>query len=105
MKKIVLILLFNSINLLGQNELGTWNVTNINAKINNKWNVFTEVQLRSLSFYNQFHYYEYKGGVTFKITKNFLATTGIGSYNTFSEGGNFESPIKTKKSELGFKLI
>ena len=77
--------------------MGSWNVTNINAKINDKWSVFAEAQLRSLSFYNQFHYYEYKGGVSFKITKNFSATTGVGSYNTYSENGNFEMPIQNQE--------
>ena len=93
----MLLLLFTSMLSFAQNGLGTWNVTNINAKINDKWSVFAEAQLRSLSFYNQFHYYEYKGGVTYKISKNYSVTTGIGSYNTFSEGGNFETPIKNQE--------
>lgn len=97
MNKLILLLLLFSTRLLAQNDLGTWNVININLKVNKKWNVFTEAQLRSLSFYDQFHYYEYKGGVTYKINENFSATTGIGSYNTFSEGGNFEQPMQNKE--------
>jgi long-subunit fatty acid transport protein len=97
MKKLAFILVFTATRLLAQNDLGTWNVININLKVNKKWNVFTEVQLRSLSFYDQYHYYEYKGGATYKINDNFSATTGIGSYNTFSEGGNFELPMQNKE--------
>lgn len=95
-KLVVLFLLFFS-RLLAQNDLGTWNVTNLNFKVNEKWNVFTEVQLRSLSFYDEFHYYEYKGGFTYKINPNFSIISGIGSYNTFSEGGNFQQPIQNKE--------
>ncbi len=97
MNKFVFFLLFIVTRLLAQNDLGTWNVTNINLKVNQKWNVFTEAQLRSLSFYDQFHYYEYKTGFTYKMTPNFSATTGIGSYNTFSEGGNFKLPMQNKE--------
>ncbi len=50
-----------------QNDIGSWNTTNFNFKINNKWQVFAESQLRSLKFYDDFHYYEFKGGATYKI--------------------------------------
>jgi long-subunit fatty acid transport protein len=97
MGRIALALVFCTMKLVAQNDLGTWNVVNINLKVNKKWNVFAETQLRSLSFYDQFHYYEYKGGLTYKLTSNFSATTGIGSYNTYSEGGNFEMPIQNEE--------
>jgi len=97
MNKLILFLVLSSMKLSAQNNLGTWNVTNVNFKANEKWNVFAEAQLRSLSFYDEFHYYEYKGGLTYKITPNFSATTGVGSYNTFSEGGNFEQPMQNKE--------
>ena len=90
--KILMILFFIVYSIHAQNGLGTWNVLNFNVKIDSKWSAFVETQLRSLSFYNEFHYYEYKFGGTYKITDNFSATTGIGSYNTFDEGGNFVTP-------------
>lgn len=83
--------------LHAQNDLGNWNVTNVNIKVNENWNVFAEAQLRSLSLYNNYLYYEFKGGLTHKINSNFSVTTGIGSYNTFSEGGNFQEPIQNKE--------
>jgi hypothetical protein len=98
MKRFTLqIALLYSLKLLAQNDLGSWNTTNVNLKLNQKWNIFAEAQLRSLSFYDQFHYYEYKGGFTHKIDSNFSITSGIGSYNTYSEGGNFQKPTQNEE--------
>ena len=105
MKKIIaLLLFFITAKTISQNELGSWNIININMKINQKINVFTESQLRSLAFYNDFHYYEYKAGVSYKINPNFSVTTGIGSYNTYSEGGNFELPMQNKEIRTWFQI-
>jgi long-subunit fatty acid transport protein len=96
MKKLPFIvsLLFLQINSsFAQNvDLGTWNILNMKYSINDKWSAFGEGQIRSLKFYNNFHYYEYKGGVNFKAHKNANVTMGIGSYQTFKEGGNFLTP-------------
>ena len=83
--------------VIAQSGLGSWNIVNLNMKLDSKWNLFTESQLRSLSFYDEFHYYEIKAGFTYKIKPNFSVTSGFGSYNTYSEGGNFENPIKNKE--------
>ena len=72
--------------------LGSWNFLNIKYNMNDKWSVFGEAQLRSLKFYNHFHYYEYKGGISFKGFENVTFTLGAGSYQTYSEGGNFLTP-------------
>ena len=93
---IIFLLLYSTL-LQAQNPLGTWNVLNFNIKFNSKWGGFVETQLRSLSFYDQFHYYEYKMGATYKLTDNFSGTTGIGSYNTYDEGGNFVTPALNKE--------
>ena len=74
-------------------QLGSWNIVNVKANLNEKWSLFGEAQLRSLSFYNQFHYYEYKGGATFNINKNFSLQGGLGNYDTYAEGGNFKTPM------------
>jgi hypothetical protein len=96
-------LFFSSI-AFSQSDLGSWNILNFNLKLNSKWNVFMETQLRSLSFYDQFHYYEYKTGATYKIKNRASVTTGIGSYNTYSEGGNFKNPIQNKEIRSWFQL-
>jgi hypothetical protein len=73
-------------------DLGSWNILNIKYNINEKWSVFGEAQLRSLKFYNNFHYYEYKGGINYKVQKNVQLTLGAGSYQTYKEGGDFVLP-------------
>ncbi|MCU0326301.1 MAG: DUF2490 domain-containing protein [Spirosomaceae bacterium] len=87
----LLFLLFN--NSLAQSfDLGSWNILNLKYGINNKWSAFGEAQLRSLKFYDNFHYYEYKGGINYKVHKNATLTLGAGSYQTYREGGNFVTP-------------
>lgn len=79
---------------LAQNPdgLGSWNVFNTKLNFNAKWSIFGEGQLRSLGFYNQFHYYEYKGGFNYKLNKNFSFSVGLGHYNTYQAGGSFVTP-------------
>ncbi|MFM9909094.1 MAG: DUF2490 domain-containing protein [Chitinophagaceae bacterium] len=73
-------------------DLGSWNIFNIKYNINEKWSVFGEAQLRSLRFYDHFHYHEYKGGVNFKAHPNMTFTLGAGDYDTYKEGGSFVKP-------------
>ena len=73
-------------------DLGSWNILNVKYNTTKKWSIFVETQLRSLQFYNNFHYYEYKGGVNYIIHKNAVVSLGAGSYQTFKEGGNFKTP-------------
>ncbi len=75
-------------------ELGSWNIINLKVNLHPKWSFFAETQLRSLSFYHQFHYYEAKTGITYNLNKYFSLASGIGHYVTFSEGGNFQVPKK-----------
>jgi hypothetical protein len=88
-----------SVNLcFSQNyDLGTWNVTNLKYNYDKKWSVFGEAQLRSLSFYDDFNYYEYKAGINYKAHASILLTLGAGSYQTFQDGGNFIKPKKNNE--------
>lgn len=45
--KLTLIFFITNI-VFSQPKLGSWNIINVNLKINKKWNVFAETQLRSL---------------------------------------------------------
>ena len=96
MKRVILtttifLLLINT--TVAQNfDLGSWNVLNLKYNVDSKWSFFGEAQLRSLKFYSNFHYYEYKGGVNYKFRKNATLSLGAGSYQTFKEGGNFVKP-------------
>lgn len=73
-------------------DIGSWNILNLKYNHNDKWSVFGEAQLRSLKFYSNFHYYEYKGGIEYKVRKNLKLTLGAGSYQTYKEGGDFVLP-------------
>jgi hypothetical protein len=73
-------------------DLGTWNILNARFQLNDRWQVSAEAQLRSLSFYQNFHYYEFKGGVGYKVTDQMAVFVGAGSYQTYAEGGNFVTP-------------
>jgi hypothetical protein len=73
-------------------DLGSWNILNLKYSHNAKWSVFGEAQLRSLKFYNHFHYYETKGGINYRVYENTMLTLGAGSYQTYNEGGDFVLP-------------
>jgi long-subunit fatty acid transport protein len=96
MNKIFLLsfLLFGFVSLHSQNydALGSWNLINIKGIISNKWSFFAEGQLRSLKFYDDFHYHEYKGGINYEIKKQFRLTLAAGKYDTYKEGGDFVLP-------------
>lgn len=86
-------------------EIGSWNILNIKYNINHRWSMFGEGQLRSLKFYNNFHYYEFKGGFSYKIQKNVKLTLGAGSYQTYKEGGNFVLPKNNDEFRLWPQII
>lgn len=73
-------------------RVGTWNIINVKLNINDKLNLFAEPQLRSLSFYNEYHYWEFKGGISYEPVKGFTFALGTGTYNTYRPGGNFREP-------------
>lgn len=86
-------------------ELGSWNILNLNYNHNENWSFFGETQLRSLKFYSNFHYYEYKGGFNYKLHKNVKLTLGAGSYQTYGEGGNFVLPKNNDEFRLWPQII
>ena len=86
-------------------DLGSWNILNLKYNLSNKWSAFGETQLRSLKFYNHFHYYEYKGGINYKINNQLKVSLGAGSYQTFREGGNFVTPKNNNEFRLWPQLI
>lgn len=81
-----------------KNTNGSW--TTLNGKINgnDKWSGYVEFQLRSLSLYDRFYYYELKGGATYSFNKDFSFTLGTGLYSTFNEGPEFDG--YTKQTEV-----
>ncbi len=86
-------------------DLGTWNILNLKYTLDDKWSVFGEAQLRSLKFYDNFHYYEYKGGLNYQVLKNVNLTLGAGSYQTYKEGGDFVLPKNNDEFRLWPQII
>ena len=98
---IVILVLFGAHTIGAQtNTLGSWNIVNVKLNYTEKWSVFAEAQLRSLKFYDHFHYYEYKGGINYKAFKNVTLTLGAGSYQTYAEGGDFVLPKNNDEFRL-----
>ena len=86
-------------------DLGSWNIFNVKYHINEKWSAFGETQLRSLKFYDDFHYYEYKGGLNYKLQKAVIFTVGAGSYQTYKEGGNFIIPKNNNEFRIWPQVV
>ncbi len=83
-------------------RLGSWSVVNTRIGIDKKWEFFNELQLRSQSFYDDFFYYEVKGGISYKLNKNFNVLIGTGKYITYDieEDGSFNKPIDNNETRL-----
>lgn len=90
---------------LGQSGIGSWNTFNVRYNVSNRFSVFGEAQLRSLKFYADFHYYEYKGGLQYKLQQNVTLALGAGSYQTYAEGGNFKLPKNNDELRIWPQLI
>ncbi len=102
----IIILILSTNTSVAQNfDIGSWNILNLKYNVDDKWSVFGEAQLRSLKFYNNFHYYEYKGGVNYKVHKNATLSLGAGSYQTYKEGGNFVIPKNNDEFRIWPQII
>ncbi len=78
----------------GQNydDLGSWNILNARFELNPKWSISAEAQIRSLKFYDDFHYYETKAVVSYKLSDQISVGFGAGTYQTYRSGGDFVTP-------------
>lgn len=85
--------------------LGTWNILNANMRLAQRWSVFAEGQIRSLRWYDHFHYYEIKGGGMHHFNENFTFALAGGYYNTYSRGGTFVEPKLSEEIRLWQQLI
>lgn len=86
-------------------DLGSWNIFHIKYTPSDRIGFFAEAQLRSLRLYDHFHYYEYKGGFQYKATKGMQLTLGMGSYQTYREGGNFKLPKNNNEFRLWPQIV
>jgi hypothetical protein len=63
------------------------------------------LQVRSLRFYNFFHYHEYKGGINYKFHPHAKLSLGAGKFDTYKEGGNFLLPKKNDEFRIWPQLV
>src|SRR5258705_3995881 len=84
----------------GQHPLGAWNIIAFKLNIDKHWSLFEESQLRSQLFYDNFSYYELKGGASYSFTKRFAALIGFGRFITYSDGDSFKKPYVNKEWRL-----
>ncbi|MGB4848126.1 MAG: DUF2490 domain-containing protein [Saprospiraceae bacterium] len=102
---LLIIILISVTTVHAQRPLGSWNILNIKLNINAKWGIWTEGQLRSIEFYDQFYYYEAKGGIFYNLKDHLSLTAGIGHYTTYTLGGNFVQPLATVETRTWLQLI
>lgn len=101
---IIYSLLFTFVQGISQ-DLGTWNILNIKYSLNEKWSLFGESQIRSLKFYNHFHYYENKVGVEYKMHREFKFALAMGDYDTYAQGDNFANPKNNDEFRIWAQLL
>jgi hypothetical protein len=102
---LVLICLFCIKGSIFAQDLGTWNILNIKYGLNEKWTLFGESQIRSLKFYDHFHYYENKMGIEYKIHPEFRLAIAIGDYDTYASGGTFVNPKNNDEFRIWPQLL
>ncbi len=82
------------------NYLGTWNVINAEYFLTRKWALWGEIQTRSQKVYADFSYHELKGGFSYRPNKTMGLLFGIGQFATYSNGGDFKSPVITHELRM-----
>jgi hypothetical protein len=89
---------FSGFTASAQNKsFGAWNILSFKLNLDKHWSVFQESQLRSQLFYNNFSYYEIKGGASYSLRKNIAVLAGGGRFVTYSDGDNFKTPYVNKE--------
>ncbi|MBK9212369.1 MAG: DUF2490 domain-containing protein [Saprospiraceae bacterium] len=84
-------ILFISNNSLAQ-KVGSWNIFHLRYNVNSKIGFILEGQIRSLAFFNNFHYHEYRGGLVYSPNEFITFNLSVGDYDTYMENGNFSNP-------------
>jgi hypothetical protein len=103
--KLLVVLVFISLPIkhFGQ-ALGCWNSFNISYDNGKKWSFSSEAQLRSLQFYKNYNYHEYKGIVGYKLIPSLQTSLVFGRYTTFGSGKTFQNPKLAEEFRLALQL-
>lgn len=100
----LVLILISFTTIQAQRPLGSWNILNAKLNLSKQWSIWGEGQLRSIQFYDEFFYYEAKGGVTFNLKDHVSLTGGIGHYSTYTLGGNFVQPLVTSETRTWLQV-
>jgi hypothetical protein len=100
MVAILAVLITNS--LFAQN-IGSWSVLDVKKNGSKGTSYQLEGQVRSLKFYDNFHYNELNFTANFKYNDNLTMSVLLGKHNTYSEGGSFKSPVVTDEYRLSLQ--
>jgi hypothetical protein len=92
----LLFLIPTLLNGQGSVSIGSWNSLSARLPLANNWSTGAEAQVRSLQFYNDFHYHEAKAWVSKEWQKKYRLTLGSGYYVTYQAGGDFVSPANVR---------
>lgn len=89
-----------------QSSPGSWTILNTKLTLDDRWSLFGEGQLRSTNFYDDFFYFEIKGGATYTLNDNISLTAGTGRYHTYtsSSPGNFVTPLTQGETRTWFQV-
>ena len=88
-----------------QRPMGSWSILNTKLNMSKQWSIWGEGQLRSIQFYDEFFYYEVKGGITFNLKDHVSLTGGVGHYATYTQGGNFVKPLVTSETRTWLQVV
>jgi len=91
------------LNLCAQ-SLGCWNSLNLSYDNGKKWSFSSEIQLRSLQFYKNYNYHEYKGIIGYKLIPNLQTSLVLGRYTTFGSGKTFQNPKLAEEFRVALQL-
>lgn len=84
--------------------LGCWNSFNISYDNGKKWSFSSEAQLRSLYFYKNYNYHEYKGIISYKLIPNLQTSLVVGRYTTYGDGETFKNPKLAEEFRVALQL-
>ena len=82
------------------NSLGGWYVGSLNYHINQKFVLYSEVQMRGQHITNDFDDREIKIGGSYNLPNKNAFFIGFGNYKTYSSPGNFKKPIVVNENRI-----
>jgi hypothetical protein len=88
-----------------QKEFGSWNIINAKIDLADKWSAYTEFQLRSLSMYDRFYYYEIKGAVSYSFLRGYSVTPGQAFTIHLMKEKNLTTTVVKRKCACGNNLL